>query len=495
MELKILVKNTSYLLGSNVIKFIAGIVRTKLNAIYLGTAGVGLVNQLGFLTQKMSMFTTLSMSEAVVKQISENTSKADVREFVASSLKSYIILVFSFMFVSILSMYFFASDLTIYVFGDIKYLSVFYLGIFSFPLLLLNSIPFSILKGFRSVKLIAKARLVVVVFNLVLFIPLLFAFKLKGAIAFVPISFVTTLLINFYFVEKYHLREMGLNINSIFNASLKNRFVIELLTFSGFGLFIGLFSIITEFACRSIVVYNLGIAKIGLYSPIMTWAGLFTGFLLPSFSTYLYPRFCTVKSNHEISGILNDALKLGTLALAPLIFLGIPYRNIFIVLFYSKDFVEAGIYLPFHFMGVVFYVWWYIFAQSMTPTGRIKQHSIFCALFYSLDVVVTYILVPKYGLNGWMLKYIISPVIFFIVYFIYSRRKLGFNITRSNLRLMSYLILNGGILIFIISFTEKAEKLIFYLGPLMLLISFFLLKKNEKKYLINSFSKLIRIQK
>ena len=73
----------------------------------------------------------------------------------------------------------------------------------------------------------------------------------------------------------------------------------------------------------------------------MMFASLFTGFLLPSFNTYLYPRFSEVKSNFEAAGIINDALRLASLSLLPLILIGIPYRSILIETFYSKDFLEA----------------------------------------------------------------------------------------------------------------------------------------------------------
>jgi len=59
MELKKLVKNTSYLVSTKVAQFFAGIVRSKINAVLLGTVGVGIVNQLTFLGSKMGQFTMI----------------------------------------------------------------------------------------------------------------------------------------------------------------------------------------------------------------------------------------------------------------------------------------------------------------------------------------------------------------------------------------------------------------------------------------------------
>ena len=482
MELKKLVKNTSFLAGTRVFQFIAGIFRSKINAVFLGTTGLGIVNQLTFLTSQLSSFTMLSMSEAVVKQIAESKDDDKLKELVCASLKSYIVLVFSFMVLSIIVFALFAQELTNYVLGDIKYLPYFYIGLFSFPILILNSIPFAILKGFKDVKAISFARVGIIISNLIVFIPLVLFYKLKGAVVFIPLSYIITLCFNYFVTRKNHLLRLNIGLKTIINARIKERFVKELLLFSGFGLVVGSYGIISEFICRSIVIDQLGVDSIGLYSPIVTWSGLFIGFIIPSFSTYLYPRFAETKSNAEISGILNDAIRLSTFLLMPLIFLAIPYREFFINLFYSNEFIDAEKYLPYHFIGLIFYVWWYILAISLTPTGNIKFHSIFMILFYSLNILVVYYLVPYLGLYGWMLKHIISPVIFLIVLFFFLRKEISFIISFHNIILMVYILATSTVITISINM-QKDAYIGFILGPLLLGLALLLLNKSEKAFL------------
>ncbi|WP_231875443.1 hypothetical protein, partial [Oleiphilus sp. HI0086] len=64
-----LVKNTSVLGAARLVEFVIGLVKIKVSAIFLGIAGVGVFNQLNFLSQKLSTFTLLSTGEALVKQI------------------------------------------------------------------------------------------------------------------------------------------------------------------------------------------------------------------------------------------------------------------------------------------------------------------------------------------------------------------------------------------------------------------------------------------
>jgi O-antigen/teichoic acid export membrane protein len=72
--------------------------------------------------------------------------------------------------------------------------------------------PFSILKPLKDVKTIAKARIIIVIVNLILAVPLILIFKLDGAIAFVPLSYLVNLLVNFIFAKNNYFNELNINI-------------------------------------------------------------------------------------------------------------------------------------------------------------------------------------------------------------------------------------------------------------------------------------------
>ena len=490
MEFVKLVKNTSYLVGTRLVKFIAGIFRSKLNAIYLGTEGVGIVSQFLMMINTSTNFTTLGMNDAVVKQIAENSYLEDSKKIIASSIKTYLITISFFILLSSSVLFIFRHNITKYVFGNDIYIKIYYLAIITFPILIINGVFFAILKGFKGIKHIASARIGIIISNLLIFVPLVVIYKLKGAIVYLPISFLVTLIWNFYFSYKYYLKPNNLNIRSVIKAPIKSTFQKEMLIFSGYGLVVGIMAILSTFIGRSIVVTHLGIDKLGIYSPIITWASLFTGFLLPSFSTYLFPRFSIVRTNQEATGIINDALRLASLSLLPLLLLAIPFRSILIKAFYSSDFLEASLYLPFHFLGVVFNVWFVVFGQTMTPRGFIKQHSFFKFLFYCISLSLTFILVPKLGLYGWMLKFIISFVFLFVVNYLFLSIKTDFKISKENIILMIY-ILFSAILLIILERVFETNILGMILGPLMLVSTFFLLKNNEKEFVQKKITSII----
>ncbi|MBV1911901.1 MAG: oligosaccharide flippase family protein [Kangiellaceae bacterium] len=491
-DFKSLVKNTSILGGARVVEFIAGLVKVKLGAVMLGTVGIGVFSQLNFLSQKLSNFTMLSTGEALVKQVAENADNDESRQLILSALKSYILLVSFFMLASLVVLFILSEKITLYVFGDLQYFHAFLIALVSLPLLILNSIPYALMRAFKDLKAIAKARVLIVVINLVHSLPLIYFFYLEGAVASVFFSHLIGLLINYLLAKKLYFQKYNISLVNVFKAQLIPKFVKELVKFSGFGLSIGLYVIVSEFVCRGIVVTSLGIEAIGLYSPVVMWSTLFTGFLVPALTTYLYSSLCQAKNNSEISLLLNDGLRLATFGLIPLLFLAIPFRDLIIAVFYSSDFLEVGKYLPFHFLGVVFHVWFSVLGKSMTSTGRIGHHGFFRFLFLSLDIGVTYYCVLEWGLYGWMLKHIVSPVIFYNVYLIYCKRNMSLKLSVNNVSLMFYLLLGSGVLICVDAFFDLGAMANYFIGPVLLFFSWHFLRGFEKQLLITKSKRILQ---
>jgi O-antigen/teichoic acid export membrane protein len=485
MEFNKLVKNTSFLMIVQVFKFLAGIIRAKFNAIYLGTFGVGVVNQIGKFSSDSSRLTQLSMNNGLVKIIAESKNKEEASELICSAVKVYFIIISAFVILVMGAIMIFYKEISYYIFGSESSYKYLIIGLISFPLLVLNSIPYSVLRGYKDIKEISKSQVIHIVVDLIIFLPLLYFFGLTGAIIFIPLSFLILIFVTYYLARKYHLIPNNISIGNIVKAKIRKPQLKELYKFAGIGTVISLFAILSEQITRSIVVTNLGIEKIGLYNPIITWSNLFVGFILPSFYTYLYTRFCESNSNTEISGILNDAIRLSTLLLFPLLLLAIPFQRIIIPLFYSMEFIDAAKYLPYHFIGLVLYVWFYALTMVMAPTGRIVMQGILLSSFHLLKLIVVYIFVPQIGLYGWMLKFIIPPFIFFIIYYLYLNNKLQFRILPSN-KIIMFLLLFYSVILIVIEKILHFDILVSYiLGPLFLFSLVFFISKSEKLFIIN----------
>lgn len=490
-EFQNLLRNTATLAGARLFQFATGLFRIKISAIILGPAGLGLIDQLTFLTNKISQFVTVGTVEAFVKQLSENNSQQRNVELIKSAFKSYFLVILFFVLLSVILLLTFSKDISEYVFGGSSYLNFYFIALITFPLLVIGTFPFSVLKAFKNIREISRARMIISVVQILLALPIIYLYELNGAALYIPISYFIDFAIIFFIARKLHLRDMGITFTSIMKANLVPSYLRELFVFSGFGLTVGVYLIISEILCRGIVVDQLGVEAIGIYSPILLFASVFTGFVLPSLSTYLFPRFAEIqKNNAAISSLINDALRLSSFGLVPMLFIGIPLSEVLIKVFYSADFIKSYKFLPFHFVGLAFYVWWYVFTQSFTPTGRIKIHGIFRIFYFSIDIGVTYFGVKYFGLYGWMFKHIISPFIFFWVYYLYSKKNMGFRMISANALLMSYIFTASS---FIACFTVLGWDYLKYgMSVVSLVVLVFLLNSREKNVLMKKMSLLIK---
>ncbi len=448
MELKIIAKNTVILSAPKVLKFFVGLIRAKIIAIFLGTGGAGIIAQLQNIIQNISRFTTAGMPDGMVKQIASANANNAKKTEICSIIKTYALTVGTLTIIVYVLGFYFAKSLTQFVFGNIKYYNYFLIGFTALPIIILSSSSFAIIKAYKRIKSLMFAELIIIIANFIIFIFLIYFFQLTGAVFYVTLSFLTTFLVYRYIASNKILKKTGITLKDIIQANFTKLHFKVLMTFLGATLSAGVYEIFVDITTRSIVVNNIGVDKIGIYSSIITWGGLFMGFILPSLTTYLFPRLSEAKSNDEIVSLVNDVFRLMTFAVLPFILIAITTRNFIIPLFYSEEFVEAGIYLPFHFIGLFFTVWNFTFAQIFAPTGRIKYFVPIILFNNTLTLCLVYYLVPLYGLWGWTARFFITPIVAQFIYYFYWHKIIHFRFSKENYRLLAFVIFNSILMLF-----------------------------------------------
>jgi len=481
LELKILAKNTIILASPKVLKFFVGILRAKFIAVFLGLTGAGIIDQLQDTITQIRNFTLSGLSDGMVKLIAQqNGIEIDVSK-VASIIKTYLIMIIPITITVTILGYIYADEITVYILGDIKYKLYFQIGFAALPLTILSSTARALLKAYKEIKSFATAEILIIIINLLIFLPLVYFFRIPGGVVYVTLSFLVTFLVIFFLMKKNVFKKHNISFFDIKKALFSKKYFKELLTFISFGIVGGVFYVFTEVTIRAIVVNDLGIDKLGLYTPITRWSSLFLGFIMPAIYTYLYPRLSEARSDKEIVDVVNDVFRLITFVALPFIIIGISTRQWIIPLFYSKEFIEASTYLPYHFSALMFVIWSSIFAQIFWPTGRIKNQFFFVIIINTLSLVLVYYLVPVHGLFGYLTKFTIVPLITILMYFLFWRDRINFKFKKENIKIMLYSIMCSVLLL-----VMKDNMIYLQLLSVVLIgVLYFLLKKQEKEFLFN----------
>ncbi len=488
MELKILAKNTLILASPKVLKFFVGILRAKFIAIFLGLTGAGIVDQLQDIITQIRNFTLSGLSDGMVKLIAhQNGIEIDVQK-IGSIIKTYLVMIIPITITVTILGYIYANEITLFVFGDIKYKLYFQIGFIALPLSILSSTANALLKAYKEIRSFATAEVFIIIINLVIFLPLVYFYKIPGGVVYVTLSFLVTFLVVFFLMRKNVFKKHNITFDDIKKGIISKEYFQNLLAFISYGIVGGIFYVFAEVSIRAIVVNDLGIDKLGLYTPITRWSNLFLGFIMPAIYTYLYPRLSEAKSDKEIVDVVNDVFRLITFVALPFVIVGISTRQWIIPLFYSNDFLEASTYLPYHFSTLIFVIWSSIFAQIFWPTGRLRHQFIFVIIINSLSLGLIYFLVPIHGLYGYLIKFTLIPVITMLMYFVFWRKRIKFKFKKENVTIMLFALLCSVLLLIL------KDKMIYLqiLSIGLIITLYFLLKKQEKDFLIKKIKGIFR---
>ena len=202
MELKILAKNTLILASPKVLKFFVGILRAKFIAIFLGLTGAGIIDQLQDTITQIRNFTLSGLSDGMVKLIAhQNGIEIDVQK-IGSIIKTYLVMIIPITITVTILGYIYANEITLYIFGDIQYKLYFQIGFVALPLSILSSTAKALLKAYKEIKSFATAEIFIIIINLIIFLPLVYFYKIPGGVVYVTLSFLVTFLVVFILMRK-----------------------------------------------------------------------------------------------------------------------------------------------------------------------------------------------------------------------------------------------------------------------------------------------------
>jgi O-antigen/teichoic acid export membrane protein len=123
-----------------------------------------------------------------------------------------------------------------------------------------------------------------------------------------------------------------------------------------------------------------------------------------------------------------------------------------------------------------------------TPTGRIKIYVVFQFILQSIALGLAFYLIPKFGLDGYMLTFIIEPALFIITSYFYLKKSLGFSFANSNIAVMLYLMMSSVVLFGISEWNEIAG---YIFGVIMIVFTWFFMHKKERDIIINKVTEFL----
>lgn len=434
-------KVTTVFGGTQVVVVIAGLVKSKVAALLIGPAGVGVSALYNNMLTLITCVVGFGIGQSAIREIAKEYNEIEKQNLALVAKQIVIILGIIGCFLTII----FSSLISKFQFGSSDYTFGFCLVGFAVAFNVVQSGTDACLKGFRRIKQIALSSLLSSIGSV--FITSLFYYF--GGIEAIPYS-ILVCSIYVLAISWYFSRDIGvLSIKKIhFNEVWK--IALPMLTL---GIMLVISNFIENFVSNIINIFiriKESIVSVGMYQSANMISAMSIHMVYVAIASDYYPKLSESISNvKKMNNAINSQMYIAVLLMAPIIAFMIVFSNLLIRVFLSSDFLEIISFLHWILLASFFHSFSWCLYFVPLAYGHSKRF-----LFISIANVLAMLIIqiPCFWLGGleWLaIGCIISKVVFCFIIYTYTYIKYGVKIKRENFILLFIFVLSFAVLLFI----------------------------------------------
>lgn len=335
--------------GSSAANILLGIGRTKLIAIWLGPAGVGLSATYQAVVSLASVAGGMGLGASSVRAIAaarERGREEDLSAEVVFARRTALLLA------AAVSLLFLAAASTIgrWTLGASAGAGAFRL----LSLAVFGSIAAemysSVLRGMRQIKVLSVLGMVGPAVGTILGLPMVWLWKLDGLAPLqAAVALATGGAIWWRCRRLVFSRPVPQLSWSEWTGRLRQRFSLGFSIAASSAL-----SALGVYLLRWVLIRQGGVAAVGLYMAAFTLSGIYVGFILQAMGVDYYPRLSGLADKREqMAAAVSQQMRMALLLATPGILLTLTLSEWVIRLFYSNEFLPAAAVLRWQLLGVL----------------------------------------------------------------------------------------------------------------------------------------------
>lgn len=403
-----ILKATSIFGGVQVFNILISIVRSKIIAVLLGPAGMGIAGLLTSTTGLMSALTNFGLGTSAVKDIAEAHGTGDTQRMAKTVSVFRRLVWFTGLFGSMLTLVIspWLSELT---FGDRSYTWSF---VFLSVTLLIGQLTAGqnvILQGTRQLKYLASANMIGSVVSLLITLPLYYFYGLEGIVPALIVMSFGTLAVASYFSRKVTIPFYS---PSFLEIKEKGKGMLKL----GFFLSLsGLIATLVSYLLRIYISNTGSVDDVGLYSAGFQIIGTYVGLVFTAMGTDYYPRLAAVAGDQKQANLLvNQQAEIALLILLPIVLIFMVFIPLVVNLLYSEKFLPINEMIVWAAYGMFFKAGSWAIAFQFLAKGS-SRFFFFNELSTNMYMFLLNILGYHYfGLTGLGFSFLLTYFIYFL---------------------------------------------------------------------------------
>jgi len=397
------------------IRMFFSLISQKALAIFIGAEGIAQVGNFKNVFNFFEQFSILGTFNGLVKYISElKNNKEELNKLISTT----VVFTFAASIISFLILFFGANYFNELIFGsDRNYSFVFKMLAILFPLMGINAIFNGLLNGLSAYKTYSKVVIFTVILSTSLLVFFTFKSNVKGsllAISLIPlIQFIGYL---FFLSKKHYKYFKGLSFSLIY----KNK----LLSYSLMTIVVVLLFNWVEVEVRNLIHDSVGAKDAGYWTAMTSISKTYMQFSAAIFPLYILPKYAKMTSSIEFRNEVLQTSKLLLPVFAVGMFLIFLFKNIFIQLLFTNDFLAMSNLFKWQLLGDLVKLSALIISYLFLAKGQIVYFIFTEVLSIILFLVFSKYFIQDYGTEGVVMAHFYRYIVYLIVVLIILRRNL-----------------------------------------------------------------------
>lgn len=405
---RIITKAAALFGGVQVVNIICSVIRTKIVAILLGSAGIGIIGLYNSAIETISALTGLGIRSSSVREISEAATKQGTPNLsrIVTVVRRWSWLVGLLGAVALISL---APILSKITFGDNKHIWGFVFLSCTLLFSALSSGEQAILQGTKQLKSLARSSVYGSIASLLLSIPLYYIWGIDGIVPSLIVYSATTLIVVLLYKDR-KIEKQELSVQETLKYG-KEMVVL--------GIFMTVSTFITtlfSYIFSAYLNHCSGETAVGYYQAGYTMMNKYVGLIFAAMAMEYYPRLSGVSDdNRTMSKYIGKQVEMMQLMLASVITLFIVLHPLMIRILYTTDFYVINGYLLLAIQGISFKAisWAIGFVLLAKGKGKLYLYTELASDVITLSLNI--LLYHYYGLAGVGASYTIGFIIYLAI--------------------------------------------------------------------------------
>ncbi len=401
---------------STIIRMLAGIISVKFVAYIVGPSGVAFIGQLQSFISITNSGANMGMGQGTIKYLSEDRKDKIKHQKIVSS--SFFVTVFCSIIISTVILVFY-NTIGNYLFKTNDFDFIIIILALSLSFYAVQQILTQALNGFQEIKKLIVAKIVTSIIGLIFTLLLVYIAGVEGALLALVITQIIGFIVLIYFSLKSSWFKKEMFFSGYDKETLKRLFKYSLMTFVSVILLN-----VRQIYLRDYVIENLSANAAGHWQAIWKISEIYLTVITFSLSIYYLPKLSSVNDKQTLKKEIFKGYKL----LLPVVFvlsiLMYLFRDLIILILFSKEFNPVRDLFLYQLIGDVLKIASWLLSFMMIAKAMTKEFLITEVVSISLFLILSLCFFNNYGILGLTYAYAINYAIYLIMMIVLFRKLL-----------------------------------------------------------------------